>query len=347
MNMEKLDIEKLIERLLHNYECVILPDFGGFIIRDSPCNFNAAKDKLKPYGKHIFFNPHLAQNDGLLYNEIQKSKQLSYQEAITSYQSWLATFKQSISDMGSKSFGQLGTFYQGNENNVWFSPFSTLNLAMDSYGLFPVDVKQVLKEKMVEPLVEQHIALEVEQKESLADNKPIVSIEPARLNYKGWLVAASIALAAHIGYLSFEKSDITVNEASVIPLIDDKTSKYDSSKIADSASMQENAQDSDTVSQTAVEETKPVETTPTPVIETHPAPEQPVVEQVVETPKENEPAPVEPIIPAVEKPLNKLAKYKLETNANYHRDDLAKKGIKAEVRQNGEWFEVVTEEPVQ
>ncbi len=350
MSPDKLEIENLIEKLLHNYECVILPGFGGFIIRDSPCNFNVAKDKLKPYGKHIFFNPHLLENDGLLYNEIQKSRQLDYQESIFAYQSWLAGTRQVIEDAGSKSFGRLGTFYKGNENNIWFSPLSTLNLAMDSYGLFPVDIKTVTKhEKSIDTVVEKTSAPETEEVLTLADNKPIEVFETSKLNYKGWLIAASIALIAHIGYLSFEKSDVTVNEASVLPVIENKTAPLDSIKIADSATTPESNTES------AVPETAP------PVIES-PAIETPVQETTVQpsAPAKTETAPVQEVIkpeptsadivtPAVPAtPLEtKVAKYKLESNANYHSEDLKKKGLDAEVRKNGDWYEVITKEPGQ
>ena len=53
MHANKTTIERTIEQLLHRHECVILPDFGGFIVRDSPCNFNAAKDAIKPFAKNI------------------------------------------------------------------------------------------------------------------------------------------------------------------------------------------------------------------------------------------------------------------------------------------------------
>jgi len=353
MRHVKLEIEKLIERLLHHYECVILPDFGGFIIRDSPCNFNVAKDKLKPYGKHIFFNPHLLQNDGLLYNEIQKNHQVSYQEAIESYQSWLFEIKHAIAEGGSKTFGHLGTFYKGNENNVWFSPLSTLNLAMDSYGLFPIDVKTIGKEETVTILHGEPVEIELEEHVyTLAHNKPIETFEPHRLNYKAWLIAASIALIAHIGYLSFEKSDVTVNEASVLPVIENKTNPFDSIEIADSTSVDENQPEviESTTSSAPETNTATESITPeTPVqkdIQVQPETKTPET-VMVETPKKEEVL-TETLNPVVtETPLNKVAKYRLESNANYHRNDLAKKGIKAEVRQNGDWFEVLTEENIQ
>jgi hypothetical protein len=353
MSQENPDIETLIERLLHHYECVILPDFGGFIIRDSPCNFNAAKDKIKPYGKHIFFNPHLLQNDGLLYNEIQNSCKLSYQDAISYYQSWLAETRQLITDAGSRKFGHLGTFYKGNENTVWFSPLSTLNLAMESYGLFPIDVRQVItEENKLTPIAETHELIHEEAELTMADNRPIETFRPHRVNYKGWLVAASVALVAHIGYLSFEKNDVTVNQASIIPVIENKTGSYDSMEIADSAS-RNTPEEASTEIETPVQiQETPVETpavVETPVVKTPEAQPEPEPKTVEAAPQITQPVekPAETAPVAPENTMKRVAKYRLESNANYHHADLQKKGIKSEVRQNEGWFEVYTDENIQ
>jgi hypothetical protein len=356
MSQVKLDIEKLIQRLLHHYECVILPDFGGFIIRDSPCGFNVAKDKLKPYGKHIFFNPHLLQNDGLLYKEIQSSYQMTYQDAIAAYQSWLSDTRQVIMDAGSRSFGQLGTFYKGNENNVWFSPFSSLNLAIDSYGLFPVDVKMVAKASSNVPVTEEKLEiLQEDSIPSLADNKPIETFKPHRINYKAWLTAASVALLVHIAYLNFEKSDVTVNEASILPVIEHRTDPADSMEIADSASRDENKKEDITQENIqpeseVIQENVVMEETPekkAPEAEKESSTKNTIVEPQPETPQKENTVIETPVPPATEKTFTRIAKYRLESNANFHQKDLVKKGVEAIVRQNGDWFEVLTEGPVQ
>ena len=66
MSKSQNSIVEIIEHLLLNHECVVLPGLGGFIVRDSPCNFTADKSMIKPAFRNLFFNPHLTQNDGLL-----------------------------------------------------------------------------------------------------------------------------------------------------------------------------------------------------------------------------------------------------------------------------------------
>ncbi|MFM6984015.1 MAG: hypothetical protein ACKOXF_07770, partial [Chitinophagaceae bacterium] len=211
-----LSFEQLTEKLLNRYECVILPEFGGFIVRESPCNFNASKDRIKPASKHIFFNPHLTANDGLLYNEIQTARTCTYNEAVEWYQSVVAEYKQVIEDAGSRQFGALGTFHKGKENNFWFSPAPELNLSLDSFGLSAVDIYKVAQAESEKETIVKTLKPETE----LADNKPIISTEPFRMNYKAWIAAATVALLVHFTYLKLETNDVTTNEASVLPTIE-------------------------------------------------------------------------------------------------------------------------------
>lgn len=345
----KPEIEALIESLLHHHECVILPDFGGFITRDSPCNFNAAGDRLKPYSRSIFFNPHLTQNDGLLYNEIQKQEGISYQEASEAYQAWLNDTRQVILDSGSRKFGNLGTLFRGNENNVWFSPHANLNLALDTYGLYPVEVSKMITEPAV-PVVELHAEQEAWHTgtTTLADNKPIEVIKPARLNYKAWLVAASVALVVHIAYLGFE-GGYKSNEASVIPSLM-KDSPAWQNQVEGTVNDTQNAagQAMDTLPAVTPEQVTPTITSPenniveTPAVITPdqqiPETEKPAVSKEGSTQSSNTPALA--LTPESPEGYSKVAKYRMENNAQFHLKDLQRKGVDARIISNGEWFEI-------
>lgn len=339
-----LSFEQLTEKLLNRYECVILPDFGGFIVRESPCNFNASKDRIKPASKHIFFNPHLTANDGLLYNEIQTARGCTYTEAVEWYQSVIAEYKQVIEDAGSRQFGALGTFHKGKENNFWFSPSSDLNLSLDSFGLSAVDIYKVASvnkpatiERALHP---EPVAAE------LADNKPIVSTEPFRMNYKAWIAAATVALLVHFTYLKLETNDVTTNEASVLPTIESPVQE-DAEANVDTTSY------STTSIDTAAEvlpETLVSNAAENPVIEpSAPVVVEPVVTESkkVETSKATkvtpEPViePVETVVEPVAEPIyNRVARYKLESNALAHKKDLEKKGKICKIELKGDLYEL-------
>ncbi len=334
-----LSFEQLTENLLNRFECVILPDFGGFIVRDSPCNFNVSKDKIKPSTKQIFFNPHLTANDGLLYNEIQTLNACTYSEAVDWYQSTISDYKQLIENTGSKKFGNLGTFYKGNENNYWFSPTSDLNLSLDTFGLTAVDVVKVVHQNQEQEIQETKVVKPAKVIE-LADNKPISTTEPFKLNYKAWIAAATIALLVHFVYLNVEKTDTTTNQASVLPTFQETTKNA-----IDTLMSTPNDAITDTVSQ----ETFVTETPVTPQVEeVQPTPE--VVEpKVTETPKEIEVEQAEinstettPVTP--EKQYERVARYKIEDNALAHKKDLEKKGKICKVEYINNMFEVLIEQ---
>ncbi|MEZ4804235.1 MAG: hypothetical protein R2852_01760 [Bacteroidia bacterium] len=361
MTSLKTPLETSIEQLLQRYECVILPEFGGFIVRDSPCNFNAEKNKIKPFARNIFFNPHLIENDGLLVSEIQKSEALNYADANSLCLDSIKSLKLDIESLGSKHFGNLGTFFKG-QDNIWFAPSPALNLSLDSYGLQAVDASKL--ESIEIEQIEQEVIAELEPK-SLADNAPIEKMTVTKTNYGAWLVAASVALIAHFIYLNFENKDSSAHEASVLP---SSIQIGDENNNEEIPTVEETLVDENTVSSETIEpaednsvfNNEPTVSTP----ETNQT-NEPIVEAVTE-----KVAPIEPEfnsskdqlteisepIAEVETPTQVepeiqtervVAKYRMQTNADFHAKDLIQLGKNAFVKVNGQWFEVITKETIE
>ena len=55
-----------IEHLLSVHDCVIVPDFGGFVVQTLPVRYDAGMHRFEPMRKDIVFNETLQYNDGLL-----------------------------------------------------------------------------------------------------------------------------------------------------------------------------------------------------------------------------------------------------------------------------------------
>ncbi|MBK8367638.1 MAG: hypothetical protein IPL10_09520 [Bacteroidetes bacterium] len=49
-------ITHLIAELLFKHDCVIVPNFGGFVARNYNSNFSKGSNVLYPQSKHILFN---------------------------------------------------------------------------------------------------------------------------------------------------------------------------------------------------------------------------------------------------------------------------------------------------
>ena len=70
--------EYLID-LLYLHDCVVIPNFGGFVTRRVPAQL---KDGVfYPPKKEIAFNACLTENDGLLAHHIAKQHPCTYEQA--------------------------------------------------------------------------------------------------------------------------------------------------------------------------------------------------------------------------------------------------------------------------
>ena len=79
----KKSLEHYISELLYIEDCIIIPDFGGFIVNDKSATINEKSGEIAPPSKTILFNSQLVNNDGLLINHIAKEENISHKECLT------------------------------------------------------------------------------------------------------------------------------------------------------------------------------------------------------------------------------------------------------------------------
>ena len=81
--MQELNnISKHIFELLHEHDCVIIPDFGGFVANYLPARLDELNNRVFPPSKHLLFNKNLINNDGLLAHRISSEEGVSYESAL-------------------------------------------------------------------------------------------------------------------------------------------------------------------------------------------------------------------------------------------------------------------------
>lgn len=343
MSEMKFDFVKVIHDMLYKYECVILPEFGGFIVRESPCNFNPDGKKIKPKARNIFFNPHLTHNDGLLFNEFQNIYQTGYNQATEICTEYIKNLREEIKSNGSADMGVLGTFHNGNNDQFWFAPQSDLNLDRTSFGLPVLDIVKIeTEENTVLEENETVKDLTVSEAETLADQHPIETSQKVfKLNYKAWLSAAAIALIAHFAYVNIPFGNKVHDEASFAIEIPDSNKEAQDS-FSQTNIVEESVASADTLNSDYIPETTESDNTvesDIPEQTTYTEPE--IVQEQVQA----EQAPIEELIPENSEevetvPAVKIAKYKLEVNAIDHQNDLKKDGRDCRIEFNNGWYEI-------
>lgn len=138
--MEK-SIFQYLEFLLPIHNCVIIPEFGGFIIDIESSSFNIKGDITHPE-YNIVFNLELKHNDGLIASYIVKDGNISYNAACKKIKTFV---KELISDLksgktvGCENIGCLKTDASGNITFLSNKTFIHPNL----YGLVPVKLRQL------------------------------------------------------------------------------------------------------------------------------------------------------------------------------------------------------------
>ena len=75
-----MTIFKEIQDLLFNNDCVIIPEFGAFILKSHSAYIQ--NNNFYPPKKSISFNSMLNENDGLLVKYISTNRKISYKKAL-------------------------------------------------------------------------------------------------------------------------------------------------------------------------------------------------------------------------------------------------------------------------
>jgi hypothetical protein len=148
MNVQQTIIKGVKELLFfHNY--LVLPNFGGFVLKSSPSHFSSTRSVLAPPSKTLSFNSQLKQNDGILAIWLQNQLKCTSSEALSNLNEFADYCTTILSTRRRLSIEGIGFFYLDFENNTCFEPQLETNFLADSFGLKPISLIE-----LAEPLIE-------------------------------------------------------------------------------------------------------------------------------------------------------------------------------------------------
>lgn len=187
-----MELSNYINDLLYRYDCVIVPNFGGFITNKISATLNTSTHAFCPPTKQIGFNANLKHNDGLLANYIAATEDFSFEEANNFIAKgiliWLTELKQNAIEIGI-----IGKMTLNAEKQLIFEPNKDTNFLRESFGLSDVIVSE--KERYQEKVIP--IVTEVEVKEEVKSNTGISSVVKIA-------AAAAILLTLGLGYQQYD-----------------------------------------------------------------------------------------------------------------------------------------------
>jgi hypothetical protein len=193
-----MEIEQLIGNLILRYNCVIVPNFGGFVGKNVPAYFDFKNKLISPPKKTILFNKNLTSDDGLLVKFYAEKCNLSYENAFSSIQNLVSSWSLKLNGGERISIDNIGYIFMNKEGVIGFTQDETSNLFLNSYGLSQVSVTITTSESFVDKPIEpvkkaKIIQLEAEQKKetSIEDLQKNSTLNPKRNSWK-YLAAACL-----------------------------------------------------------------------------------------------------------------------------------------------------------
>lgn len=234
------ELARHIASLLLENDCVIVPDFGGFIAHYDPSQQVNEDSVFLPPMRVIGFNPQLRINDGLLAQSYMSVYGSSFPDAVKKIQQQSEEMISSIHETGYIELNDVGELRYNIHGKYEFTPFDYRLATPDLYGLDSFQMKELKDLQAEQEKVAEYIQIDTPVKQLTPEQipEPItiqeantqeegetkVQQEPKEVDFnKYWrnVAAAAAIIILLIGsffiYQPVEKVDTYNAEASVLP----------------------------------------------------------------------------------------------------------------------------------
>ena len=161
-----MTLAEYISDLLYRYECVIVPEFGGFITNTQSARISSYSNIFHPPTKRLTFNNHLKNNDGLLANYIASVDKMPFKSAMNFIKFEVKRWKEELAetDLFLDKIGKLSL----DKGKIIFEPQKEVNYLTEAYGLGTVVSSEIKREEYKK------------QVEEIEEKAPILISEEAR-----------------------------------------------------------------------------------------------------------------------------------------------------------------------
>ncbi|THV61191.1 SPOR domain-containing protein [Flagellimonas alvinocaridis] len=187
-------IDSYIEKLLFDYNCVVVPGFGAFLAHGKSAEIDVTTNTLVPPSKTISFNAQLSKNDGLLVSHIAKEKKLGYEELLQEVEEVSRSWKSKLEQGESIELFGVGKLWHNREQRIQFQPENKTNFLTSSFGLSAFSATPIQREVLKEEV------------EELEEKIPFIITPEKReqTSFRPWLkYAAVLFLAVSLGVTSY------------------------------------------------------------------------------------------------------------------------------------------------
>lgn len=194
-----MNIEKNISELLFEHDCVIIPDFGGFVCNYSSARVQRQKHQFYPPYKRISFNRNLKNNDGLLANQVAQVQGISYADSNRIISEYVSNLKKDLNSNKRFVFNNIGTIYLGEESNLLFEQDEKVNYLPESFGLSVFNSPAIKSEP-----IERKIEKQFKDKTTIPSREKKEVVLSGRKTSRYFVASAAVLLVAFFIWIPFQ-----------------------------------------------------------------------------------------------------------------------------------------------
>jgi len=133
-----------VKELLHKHDCVIMPNFGGFVCNPENARIDQVSHIITPPARRVMFNQNLKSNDGLLAQTVAQNNGISYNDALKAIDDVITEFKNKLELVKQIEIDTFGIFRLNAEANYVFLPYKHNTYLYASFGLMPLQATPVI-----------------------------------------------------------------------------------------------------------------------------------------------------------------------------------------------------------
>ncbi len=184
-----IELSRHIEILLLKNECVIVPDFGGFMTHHVCASYSEQEHLFLPPMRTLGFNPQLRMNDSVLVQSYVEAYDISYPEALRRIEEEVEEVKEVLSQKGTYTMNDLGELTINQEGNMEFTPCQAGILSPELYGLADFSFKTLKNSKLAETTAEvtelKNVKVEEKVEDKVEDQQEEKVESPTLLDFTG------------------------------------------------------------------------------------------------------------------------------------------------------------------
>ncbi len=222
-------IEKYIRQLLFQQDCVVIPDFGGFIAKYAAATIHPVRHTFLPPSKEIAFNEMLRLNDGLLISHVAVGEQITRKQATKLVKDFAEYVRGQIWQNQKYTFEEIGTLSLNPEQKMEFEPINRINFLNAGYGLPEMSFKPI-ERNTYQAKVRTRDRMPAPQltEEATEENATRFIYRRNRQRWYALGFTSVIALSAFAGYFLFKNPDNQLGSLNPFALLINIPSEEDS-----------------------------------------------------------------------------------------------------------------------